>query len=106
MARPDKAPLLGEQPTSKPQSQKFIKPITNKWVPINAKVILPSSRNSSGSGGNHNQKHNRNRKRTPTIINIITKNPGLRKEMIKVKKVLIRNQSNLLTQTHLLLMDL
>lgn len=38
--------------------QKFIKPATNKWVPINAKVILQSSRSPT-------QKPNRNRKKTP-----------------------------------------
>ncbi|KAK6453720.1 uncharacterized protein RJT20DRAFT_100560 [Scheffersomyces xylosifermentans] len=40
---------------SKSSQQKFIKPITNKWVPISAKVTLPSARSNG-------QKQNRARK--------------------------------------------
>ncbi|CCE86627.1 Piso0_005127 [Millerozyma farinosa CBS 7064] len=51
---PDKA-FVEQQSTNTQKPQKFIKPITNKWVPINAKVILPSPRNNT-------QKHNKNKK--------------------------------------------
>lgn len=62
---PEKAPLLGEQPNVKPQQHKFIKPITNKWVPINAKVILPNSRSgNNNNGSSNNSKLNRNRKKS------------------------------------------
>lgn len=55
---PDKA-AASEQQTAAPQKQqKFIKPITNKWVPINAKVILPSGRNNS-----QKQKQNKKNKK-------------------------------------------
>jgi la-related protein 1 len=50
---PDKIQL--DQASTKNYQQKFIKPITNKWVPISAKVILPNTRNNS-------QKQNRTRK--------------------------------------------
>lgn len=47
---PDKA-VLEQQVGSTQKQQKFIKPITNKWVPINAKVILPSGRANSQKQG-------------------------------------------------------
>lgn len=52
---PDKVSELENDAVTKNSQQKFIKPITNKWVPINAKVVLPNPRNN-------NQKQNRNRK--------------------------------------------
>jgi la-related protein 1 len=52
---PDKASLSDQQATA---TQKFIKPITNKWVPINAKVILPSGRANS-----QKQKQNKKNKK-------------------------------------------
>lgn len=63
---PDKAPVLLPlaQPTNK-AAAKFIKP--NKWVPINAKVVLPSPRNqNSGAGGQQKskRKNKANRKKT------------------------------------------
>ncbi|KAG2733390.1 hypothetical protein G9P44_002915 [Scheffersomyces stipitis] len=50
---PDK---IENQPTSKNNQQKFIKPITKQWLPMNAKVVLPNTRNN-------NQKQTRNRKK-------------------------------------------
>ncbi|CUM65941.1 uncharacterized protein PRCAT00003594001 [Priceomyces carsonii] len=52
---PDKVNQLEGQNQNRSQLQKFIKPITNKWVPISAKVVLPNARNNG-------QKQNRNRK--------------------------------------------
>ncbi|EGV65433.1 hypothetical protein CANTEDRAFT_113191, partial [Yamadazyma tenuis ATCC 10573] len=64
------------------KNQKFIKPITNKWVPINAKVILPNARTqvtqqASNNGNkknkknnntnNNNNKNNRNKKSAPAV---------------------------------------
>ncbi|CAK7893846.1 hypothetical protein CAAN1_02S08834 [[Candida] anglica] len=42
--------------TDSTQPQKFIKPITNKWVPITAKVVLPSAKNAN-KGQNRNRKN-------------------------------------------------
>ncbi|CAH2355778.1 hypothetical protein CLIB1423_33S00760 [[Candida] railenensis] len=53
---PDKVSVSG--PTSV-HPQKFIKPITNKWVPINAKVVLPSPKSAA-------KVQNRNRKNKKT----------------------------------------
>lgn len=39
-----KWPIPNKDETKELKSQKFIKPITNKWVPIPAKVILPNVR--------------------------------------------------------------
>ncbi|QWU86257.1 hypothetical protein CA3LBN_000475 [Candidozyma haemuli] len=53
---PDKAPVLSPvaQPANK-AATKFIKP--NKWVPINAKVVLPSPRSQNvGTGGQQKSK--------------------------------------------------
>lgn len=62
---PDKAPLLQQlsQNTNK-AAHKFIKP--NKWVPINAKVVLPSPRGHGTNPGQHrNKRKNKNtRKKT------------------------------------------
>lgn len=55
-----------DQQSEKSQSnkpQKFIKPVTTKWVPINAKVILPSSRSQTQSSNKKsNKKNNKNTK--------------------------------------------
>ncbi|CUM45841.1 uncharacterized protein AC631_05602 [Debaryomyces fabryi] len=55
---PDKASLSDQQASAVQKQQKFIKPITNKWVPINAKVILPSGRANS-----QKQKQNKKNKK-------------------------------------------
>mmetsp|Transcript_1034 Transcript_1034/g.1034 ORF Transcript_1034/g.1034 Transcript_1034/m.1034 type:complete len:435 (+) Transcript_1034:283-1587(+) len=55
---PDKASLSDQQASATQKQQKFIKPITNKWVPINAKVILPSGRTNS-----QKQKQNKKNKK-------------------------------------------
>lgn len=61
----EKYPQLAEAATastsSKSSLQKFIKPITTKWVPITAKVSLPNPRNnpnSNNSNGNSNSSSN------------------------------------------------
>lgn len=57
---PDKVSQIEQSQPSK--ATKFIKP--NKWVPINAKVVLPSTRSShaQGSGPNNQQKNKRKNK--------------------------------------------
>lgn len=55
---PDKVP---EQPQPL-KAAKFIKP--NKWVPINAKVILPSTRGHSQGSGASNQQKNKKKNKT------------------------------------------
>lgn len=63
---PDKVPQLEQTTPSK--AAKFIKP--NKWVPINAKVVLPSPRNHlQGAAGNQQKNKRKNKtqkKKTPT----------------------------------------
>lgn len=67
---PDKVSQIEQSQPSK--AAKFIKP--NKWVPINAKVVLPSSRSShaQGSGPNNQQKNKRKnktqKKKTPASL--------------------------------------
>lgn len=62
---PDK---ISEQSSSQ-QPQKFIKPITNKWVPINAKVVLPTAKSGP-------KVQNRNRKnKKPLAVPGLTQPP-------------------------------
>lgn len=65
---PDKVGEL-EQSGQKPAPQKFIKQGTNKWLPIPAKVMLPSPRSSGqaqnqAAGQNAQQKNRRKNKNT------------------------------------------
>jgi len=55
---PDK--VVADSSTQK--TQKFIKPITNKWVPIPAKVILPNSRSNQNKSRNRKKKQNNQNK--------------------------------------------
>ncbi|EDK38693.2 hypothetical protein PGUG_02791 [Meyerozyma guilliermondii ATCC 6260] len=55
---PDKVKL--EQETASKPSQKFIKPVTNKWVPINAKVTLASPRPGSQKPRNRKKRQGQN----------------------------------------------
>lgn len=61
---PQKYPQLAEaanaSSSSKSSLQKFIKPITNKWVPITAKVSLPNPRNNSNANNSNNNSSNNN----------------------------------------------
>ncbi|OBA19207.1 hypothetical protein METBIDRAFT_47082, partial [Metschnikowia bicuspidata var. bicuspidata NRRL YB-4993] len=51
-----------QQTSSKPAQPKDIK--ASKWVPINAKVVLPSPRSSQNSGAGNQQKNKRKNKNT------------------------------------------
>lgn len=51
-----------QQTTNKPALPKDIK--ANKWVPINAKVVLPSPRSSQTNGAGNQQKNKRKNKNT------------------------------------------
>lgn len=53
-------------------NQKFIKPITNKWVPINAKLILPNNRSNNNPA--NNKKNNKNKNKTKNNNNNNNKN--------------------------------
>lgn len=56
------------------KNQKFIKPITTKWVPINAKVIMPNAR-SQGNQSNNNIKKNKKNTNTNNKSNRNKKTP-------------------------------
>lgn len=64
---PDKvAGLQSQNPGAKSAASRFIKP--NKWVPIPAKVVLPSPKNSlyqNGSGPQKGKRKNKNARKKP-----------------------------------------
>lgn len=58
-----KWPTPNEEKPKASNNQKFIKPITNKWVPINAKLILPTNNaNNKPSANKKNQRKNKKNK--------------------------------------------
>lgn len=81
-----KWPTPPENYKSKPiNNQKFIKPITNKWVPLDdAKVILPTARNQNQAKNKNKNKKNKNKK--PSNGNKKEKSDKLDKKE-KVEKV-------------------
>lgn len=78
-----------DQQTEKSQSnkpQKFIKPVTTKWVPINAKVILPNSRSQNQSGNKKNNKKNNNKNSKNKKVNGTSNNLNKPKKSDKLEK--------------------
>lgn len=78
---PDKVQHLQQSQPSNKATTKFIKP--NKWVPINAKVILPSPRGHGAGFGQHkNKRKNKNsRKKTPSGTS--ADDPNVKKDDLK-----------------------
>lgn len=73
---PDRISEIGNQSqkTSTNPASKFIKP--NKWVPISAKVVLPSPRNSQLNGGSGNQLKNKRKNKNTRKNKVFQQDPA------------------------------
>lgn len=81
-----KWPTPSEDYKQKPvNNQKFIKPITKQWVPINAKLILPDARTENS--GNQKKNPKKKKKKAVNGSTVVVKKDDNKEKEVKEKSV-------------------